>query len=343
VRRVFLALVVLILIAVALVAGCHWWVGREAHAPVVAGDAEPQEFEVPKGAVLQRLGKPLIDAGLIKNEPLVWRIWLRLHPSPPPKAGRHRLTKGMSMEEVSAELGNNPLADDFPVKILEGWRLVDVDEFLSKGSSPALADAGAYLKAAKDPTKLKIPFEFSAPSLEGYLYPETYMMPKGKALDLIKLIQLQLDHFNEAFAAKYADEIKKSGRTLHQIVTVASLLEREEPKPENRPIVAGIIYKRLDKGTPLGVDATSRYELPDWNDRVKFLAKLRDENDAYNSRKKAGLPPSPIGAPSITSLEAALRPQSSNWWFYLHDKDGNVHFAKNGAEHDANRQKYNVY
>src|SRR5262249_45930264 len=122
-----------------------------------------------------------------------------------------------------------------------------------------------------------------------------------------------------------------------------SMLEREEPTPSNRPLVAGILWKRIDRGFPLGVDATSRYELPEWNDRAAFLVKLRDQADAYNTRHKPGLPPTPIGAPTLAAIEAALRPTESDYLYYLHDAQKVLHASRNADEHEALRKKYSVY
>ncbi|MCK6549951.1 endolytic transglycosylase MltG, partial [Myxococcota bacterium] len=119
--------------------------------------------------------------------------------------------------------------------------------------------------------------------------------------------------------------------------------EREEPTPSLRPQVAGVLYRRLDAKTPLGVDATSRYKLAEWNDRKSFLVALRDPADTYNTRLRAGLPPGPIGAPAIESLMAALRPEKSEYWYYLHDADRNIHFSRTAEEHEAARRKYNVW
>ena len=80
-----------------------------------------------------------------------------------------------------------------------------------------------------------------------------------------------------------------------------------------------------------------------WNDRRAFLKKLRDPRDPYNTRLRKGLPPTPIGAPSLSSLKAALRPKKSRYLYYLHDSNGNIHFARNAKQHEANRKKYNVY
>jgi UPF0755 protein len=121
------------------------------------------------------------------------------------------------------------------------------------------------------------------------------------------------------------------------------MVEKEEPTPSQRAIVAGILWKRLDASWNLGVDATSRYKLPDWNDRKPFLKALRDPNDPYNSRLRPGLPPTAIGNPGVTALDAALHPVESDNWYYLHDANRVIHPARNEAEHEANRRTYNVY
>jgi UPF0755 protein len=121
------------------------------------------------------------------------------------------------------------------------------------------------------------------------------------------------------------------------------MLEREEPDVGLRPMVAGILWKRLENKWHLGVDATSRYTLEKWNDRKAFLKKLQDPNDPYNTRLRPGLPPTPIGNPSLESLEAALKPEPSPYWYYLHDGNGRMHPARSAKEHEANRRRYNVY
>ena len=124
---------------------------------------------------------------------------------------------------------------------------------------------------------------------------------------------------------------------------MASMLEREEPVASVRPKVAGVLYKRLDAKHPLGVDATSRYTLDAWNDRRAFLKKLRDPDDPYNTRLRIGLPPTPIGAPGLPSLQAALRPVASPYWYYLHDAKQQIHFAETAEGHEANRRRYDVW
>ena len=320
------------------------WVESTATTPVAPGDQTRVELEVPKGATLVRVGTLLEREGFITSA-LAWRAYWKLHPPLEAKAGRHMVSRGMDMPALLAALAENPIVDEIPLTIVEGWRLRDIDAFLVE---QGLAKPGAFIAAASEPARYVLRFvptgeKFEPTNLEGYLYPETYKIPKDGPLDLARLVQRQLDTFHERFAGPYADEIAKGSRSLHALVTMASMLEREEPKPAVRPKVAGVLWKRIDKGMPLGVDATSRYGLADWNDRGAFLKKLRDPSDTYNTRLHAGLPPGPIGAPALPSLVAALRPEASPYWYYLHDAEQNIHFAKDGAGHEENRRVYDVY
>jgi len=266
-------------------------------------------------------------------------VYLLFNPPAPIKAGRHLVGKSMDVPRLADTLAGKPLSEDAPLTMVEGWRIKDADAFLAQAG---VMEAGTYLRAANAPGRFKLDFPTSPATLEGYLFPETYRVAVGQ-LDVDKLVQRQLDAFVDRFYKPYSAEIEKSGRTLHQLVTVASLLEREEANPTNRPNIAGVIYKRLDKGIPLGIDATSRYTIEHWNDRSAFLTQLRNPNDVYNTRLKPGLPPSPIGSPSLPSLVAALHPVNGPYLYYLHDAQGACHFAKTADEHEANRKQYNVY
>jgi UPF0755 protein len=320
-------------------AGAWFWLDRAAKTPVdPEGKSKPTEFRVAKGATLNQVGQDLESAGLIASA-RVWKLYVRFHGGPSPKAGRHSVHPGMNVPELLATLSGTPLSDDVGLTMVEGWRLVDADLFLATAK---VIEAGEYIRAAQEPSRFKIPFPFQGKTLEGYLYPETYMVPVGK-LDVNKLIQRQIDAFAERFYLPNRAEIENSGRNLHQLVVMASMLEREEPDPALRPQVAGVLYKRLDAKTPLGVDATSRYMLADWNDRKTFLAALRDPDEPYNTRLRAGLPPSPIGSASLPSLIGALRPVAGPYWYYLHDAQRRIHFARTAEEHEENRRKYNVY
>lgn len=338
--RLLLRLALVFGVLLVLAAGAAYWhVNRAFDHAVAPGESEELIFTVPKGATLRVVGERLAEQGLIESTSY-WQLYNRLHPGPGAKAGRHALRRDMSLRQLRAAIAQNPLPEDEPLTIVEGWRLRDIDADLTRRGR---IEAGAYLSAASRPERYTARFPLEgATNLEGYTFPETYMVPPGP-LDVEKLIQRQLDAFADRFYLPHQAEIAKQKRSLRELVIMASMLEREEPKPALRPEVAGILWKRLDASWALGVDATSRYTLDDWSDRRKFLRQLRDESDLYNTRLRLGLPPGPIGAPSLPSLVAALRPVASPYWYYLHDADQNIRFAKDAAGHEANRKKYDVY
>lgn len=335
-KKVVIALLVLVLLGVLGVAGFYLRLLTAAEAP--GPGAGEVELEVPKGANARTVGALLEREGLVPDG-TVWRfvVWKRGGLSL--KAGKFKLDKALSPLELAAALEKPPLAEDEPFVVVEGWRIRDVDDALVAAGR---ADEGCYRKAAASKNGYTAAFSLPDGTLEGYLYPETYLLPKGR-IDCRMLVQKQLDLFGQRVFTPNQAAIAGSKRSLHELVTMASMLEREEPLPTNRPLVAGILWKRIDQGWPLGVDATSRYELKEWNDRKAFLVKLRDQSDPYNSRYRKGLPPTPIGAPTSVSFQAALEPTPTEFLYYLHDKDRQLHPAKDAEEHERNRKKYDIY
>ena len=173
-RRIALVVAVLVLLVVGGAIAAWRWVEAAAQEPVVGADVV---FDVQKGASGPRVPKLLADAKLLAD-PRRAQLYVKLHPAYP-KFGKHQLKAGMTLAQVLEALAEKPLPDDSPVTILEGWRLLDTDKALSSLTPPLIAP-GAYLKAAKSVGRYPIPFELSAGNLEGYLYPETYLLPTGQ-------------------------------------------------------------------------------------------------------------------------------------------------------------------
>ena len=242
----------------------------------------------------------------------------------------------MDAPTLLAALCGPPVPEDVPFTVVEGWRIREIDAALAaKGWSAP----GAYLAAATHPETFHATFLLPPNTLEGYLYPETYMVSPDR-FDPHVFIQRQLDTFAARF---YNVDGKALARPLHDVVIMASMIEREEPSPANRPLVAGILWKRLDAGWNLGVDATSRYTLEDWNDRGAFMKRLYDADDPWNTRLRGGLPSTPIGNPGVVALRASAAPEESAYWYYLHDAAQQIHPSRTREEHEAYRRKYDVY
>lgn len=293
-------------------------------------------YEVPVGATGRGLGPALAEAGLIRDA-WRWKWFLRQSDAGCIKAGRHRVMRSMDAKALLAALCGAPVPKDEPFTVVEGWRIREIDAALT---AKGWIEAGEYAEAAADPASYTVPFALPEGTLEGYLFPETYRV-EPDPFDAHAFVQRQLDTFAERFWTAHAGAF--TARSLADVVTMASLIEREEPTPANRPLIAGILWKRIDAKWNLGVDATSRYTLADWNDRGAFMGKLRDAADPWNTRLRPGLPPTPIGNPGIVALEAALAPTESEFWYYLHDASRVLHPARNVGEHEAFRRKYNVY
>ena len=306
-------------------------------APADPNDTTEIVVEVAKGKTARSMGRILEQAGAIDDgEAFGW--YVRIHKEGDCiKAGKHAVSRAMGHSAIIEALCGVPIVDATPFTVLEGWRIREIDQALAKAG---YIEPGQYKALAKTPHRFKASFPLPKSSLEGYLYPETYMIEPGN-FDTSTFIQRQLDMFNKRFVAKHPDGFGR--RNLNEIVIMASMIVREEPTASQRPLVSGILWKRIDNRWNLGVDATSRYTLPKWNDRRAFLKKLRDPNDIYNTRLRPGLPPTAIGNPDLSSLEAAAAPVSSPYWYYLHDAKGVLHPSRSVAEHEAYRRKYNVY
>lgn len=293
--------------------------------------------DVAKGKTARTIGTVLEDEGAI-DDAVAFSWYVRIHKEGDCiKAGKHAVSRSMTHSEIIQALCGTPIVDAIPFTVLEGWRIREIDQALAKAGH---IKPGEYKALAKTPHRFKAKFSLPSTSLEGYLYPETYMLEPDN-FDTQKFIQRQLDMFHKRFVSKHPDGF--GPRSLNDIVIMASMIVREEPTADQRPLVSGILWKRIDNKWNLGVDATSRYTLPKWNDRRAFLKKLRDPKDIYNTRLRPGLPPTAIGNPDLSSLEAAAAPVSSPYWYYLHDAKGVLHPSRSVAEHEAYRRQYNVY
>ncbi len=174
---------------------------------------------------------------------------------------------------------------------------------------------GDYLSASRSSRALN-PVRYGAPrgaTLEGFLFPATYEVPRGAKVQ--RLVDDQLRAFKQNFATIDLSYARSKRLTAYDVLTIASMVEREVSVPEERPLVAAVIYNRLRDSIPLGIDATLRFEQNDWINPLK--QSVLDADTPYNTRTKLGLPPGPIGSPGIASIRAAAKPANSRALYYV--------------------------
>jgi peptidoglycan lytic transglycosylase G len=256
--------------------------------------------------------------------------------------GEYDLAPGSSYQQIARQISLGPKRNEISLQFIEGQTLDDwQSKLLLQGvSATSTSDLVGDTRAGKSFTKgLEEQFDFlkdlpEGTSLEGYLFPNTYrvwkdQLPLGVALKQLNEFENQIEGF--------ADEAAKQGRTLHEVVTLASIVEKEGRSPEERRNIARIFLNRLKIGMRLQSDATVNYVTGDNNPRPT-LNDL-DTASPYNTYKNTGLPPGPICNPGKDALDAALNPADNNYYFYLHDEEGNIYYAKNAEGHKVNRWK----
>jgi UPF0755 protein len=305
------------------------------NSPVDADNTEEIAFIIKKGASTSEVAANLKEKNLIMDE-ISFKIYAKLSGSDTKiLSGRYKLDKTMSSKQIIEQL-TDPSIRQIQITIPEGYTVPQIDDKLTE---LALINGGEFKKAVEnfqaydnysflDKKKLQgRPFP-----LEGYLFPDTYFVNQN-------------DYNNEWFIStmlrtfenRMTDtDMTKTDRNFDDIVNVASMIEKEANKDKDRPIIAGIIWKRIDEKWVLGVDATLLYLKNDREIDYKDLA----EDSPYNTRKNPGLPPGPICNPGIESIKAAANPAESEYYYYLTSKDGEMIYSVSLDEHNRNKQKH---
>lgn len=241
-------------------------------------------------------------------------------------------------------------APETKLRIIEGWDIADISSNIAydetRGEQKSIASAAEFLSELKSFNTANYPILADRPknaSLEGYLFPDTYFIPqKAPTSTTISaiIIKKALDNFSKKFTPDMQNRAKEMHMSIYQIVTLASIIEKESGRTDTeRKIVAGIFYNRLKTGMALESDATINYvtkknnPAPSWDDL--------NTNSPYNTYKNPGLPPGPIANPSLSALMAALYPTSSDYFFFLHKQpSGEPVYSKTFEEHVQNKFKY---
>jgi UPF0755 protein len=252
------------------------------------------------------------------------------------KAGEYHFDEPMSAGQVVDKIARG---DVYVVSITipEG---LTIPEMAKVFESHGLGTAQSFLEAAKDPAPIRA-LDPDARDLEGYLFPETYSMPRHAGAK--ELAKLMVDRFTRVLTPELRQAAEARGLSIRQAVTLASIVEKETARPEERPTVAAVYSNRLRIGMPLQCDPTVIYALElsgRYNGNLRKDDLLLDS--PYNTYRYPGLPPGPIAAPGKGSLEAAIKPATADYLYFVSRNDGSHEFAKTLAEHNRNVQKYQV-
>ena len=294
------------------------------------GSTEKIILSIEKGSPAQKIAEDLDEAKLIVSENSFLKKVKADELDGNLRYGSFVLSPSMTLEEIITILtteGTGELA----FTALEGWTIKDMD---AKLAEMGLIKTGEFTECSRS---CEFSFEFldSDQSLEGYLFPDTYFVDSA-SFSVETLMNQMLQNFENKWTDELQAQLASSGRTLEQVINVAAMVEKEVRTEDDLPIVAGIIWKRLDNDWTLGIDATLLYKDEDGTLSSEDL----ESDNAYNTRKNTGLPPTPICNPGLASILAAVNPDESDYWFYLTDSEGRVHYATSNEEHEENKAKY---
>jgi UPF0755 protein len=331
-RRLILVVVAVAALAAA-VAGVYYARVDEKYQ----GYSGSERFvEIAPGTGSRAIGKALVDAGVVRDE---WTFRLAVFLTGTQrelKAGEYRFTTPASAKDVARKLARG---DVFlrPITFPEGLSL---KEMASIYQSRGLGTSAAFLAAARNTSALKA-LDPAARDLEGYLFPDTYNVPRKMSADA--LVHKMVQAFLRVYGETVQKEVEARGGNLREVVTLASIVEKEAAQPDERPIIAAVYQNRLRIGMGLQCDPTVIYALEKAGRYTGNLTKADLKLDSpYNTYKYAGLPPGPIASPGRASLEAAVRPASVDYLYFVSRNDGSHAFATTLAEHNRNVKQWQV-
>ena len=322
-----------LLIVVLISGGLFLWARYTLRTPVLHSQSG-QYIDIPRGSSPDQIINNLENLGVIRRGWLL-RLYIRLTNSGQRlKAGEYRFPSPISPLEVLQKLqeGEQRLSR---LTVIEGWTRWDIASLLVRIPELKLRNTEEAL-ALLDETSLIRDVDPTAKNLEGYLFPDTYSFPPDTSAR--QVVEAMVRRFRQVWGEVSSRHPVPSNRSPREIVTVASLIETEAKLSEERPRVASVIYNRLAKDIPLGIDSTVIYASKaagKWRNNGKVYMSDIERDSPYNTRKVRGLPPGPIASPGLSSLEAALNPAQTNYLFYVRDpsrNDGAHNFYSNDAD-----------
>lgn len=312
----------------------------------VSSDKSEVNFAVEEGELPSDVTARLEKEGLIENADAFLLLLKCRHAAERIQAGDHSMRRNMTMDEVILSLQRGTVRG-VNITIRPGWRAEQIAEYLATMNLPQF-DKDEFLEIVRTGDAsfgfLQDRPRNGSPGLEGYLFPETYQVLQG--ITAPQLVNRLLSEFDQRVTGEMRAKAANQGLTLQEAITLASIVERETVKPEEAPMIASVYLNRVKAKTFLNADPTVQYaigyvpEAKQWWKTPVTLAEYQKVESPYNTYLNPGLPPGPIAAPSMNSIQAVLDPAQSDYMYFLATGDGGHVFARTLEEHTANLAKY---
>lgn len=301
-------------------------------------ESNPQPFKIEKGEGVQEIGKKLKEMHLIKNEKIFQIIVFLLNARKKFWPGTYYLRPNMDLLEIIKYLTSRKGPEERDITIIEGWTVKEIADYLEKQSIVKKED---FLFEIENKSKYQDDYEFlknlpNNASLEGFLFPDTYRIYKETTSEAI--VRKMLENFDNKITPEMRAEIKKQNRTLFEVITLASLVEKEAADEIERRLIADIFWRRLDSDIPLQSCASINYILGTSKRKLSF--EETRISSPYNTYINKGLPPGPINNPSLSAIKAVIYPLKNDYWFFLATNEGKTIFSRTKEEHDKNKTIY---
>ena len=325
-KKTLIFLIIFIVLIILIIAGSFivWNLFRPTDI-----NAKPINFEIKPKTTTLEIANDLKNTGLIKSK-WIFIGYLKLpllgSRSKTIKAGVYQLQKSENLIEITKKLTSGEISE-WIVTFPEGFGIKDIAARLQE---KGIVKKEVFLNETSLISKYQNNFEFlkgiTSPNLEGYLFPDTYHFYYDVTSE--EIIKKMLENFKNKTSNKPVD---------YQVITIASIVEREAQKPEDRAKIASVYLNRLDKGIKLEADPTVQYAKGSWDKITSLDYKI---DSPYNTYKYTGLPPGPICNPGLDSIMAVLNPEKTNYFYFFHNKEGQAIFSLTNEEHEQKKQKY---
>lgn len=329
--KVFRTVLIVIALVVFMLAVAACWCWHDLNTPVAV--RHDLEIEIPLGFSPEETIARLSDVGIIQHT-IPLKLFLKAtHAGSRFKAGVYTFPSPVSPLAVLRILegGGKPFGK---ITVIEGWTRWDIAQAMLQAPSLGLKNKDQALKLMNNTKSIK-DLDKAAKNLEGYLYPDTYFFDSKTTAQ--ELIEQMVERFHQVWKDKLSDVASAAKVPPHHIVTVAALIETEAKLPQERPLVASVIYNRLSRKMALALDSSLVYAskmAKAWKNDGKVYQSDIDRQSPYNTRKNTGLPPGPIASPGLEALLAAINPARTDYIYYVRNpsrNDGAHNFYNNAA------------